>query len=89
MTHPSSAIFLVTGADKQIQIKNDGSRLSQEEIERLIREAEEHKAEDDAAVARTAAIQTCERYTFNIRNIANDKRFAKVLDEVRFPHCAL
>ena len=45
-------------------------------------QAEEHKAEDDAAVARTAAIQTCERYTFNIRNIANDKRFAKILDEV-------
>lgn len=43
-----------TGKDTQIQIKNDGSRLSQEEIERLIREAEEHKADDDAAVARTA-----------------------------------
>eukprot|EP00750_Incisomonas_marina_P002841 INCI12714.1.p1 GENE.INCI12714.1~~INCI12714.1.p1 ORF type:complete len:638 (+),score=152.22 INCI12714.1:360-2273(+) len=70
-----------TGKDTQIQIKNDGSRLSQEEIERLIREAEEHKAEDDAAVARTAAIQTCERYTSNIRNIANDKRFAAILDE--------
>jgi len=66
---------------QNIQIKNDGSRLSKEEIERLIREAEEHKAEDEAAVARTAAIQTCERYTFNIRNIANDARFAKIFDE--------
>ena len=30
---------------------------------------------------RPQAIQTCERYTSNIRNIANDKRFAAILDE--------
>merc|ERR1712093_312547 len=37
-----------TGKDKKIQIKNDAGRLSAADVERMVREAEEFKAQDEA-----------------------------------------
>jgi heat shock 70kDa protein 1/2/6/8 len=36
-----------TGKENRIEIKNESGRLSQTDMDRMVREAEEHKAEDD------------------------------------------
>jgi len=43
-----SAVEKATGKAKNITIKNDKSRLSAEDIERMVNEAEKFKAEDEA-----------------------------------------
>jgi len=43
-----SAVEKSTGKEQKIQIKNDKGRLSQEEIDRMVDEAERYKAEDEA-----------------------------------------
>ena len=43
-----SAIEKSTGKESKIAIANDKGRLSHDEIERMITEAEKYKAEDDA-----------------------------------------
>merc|ERR1712038_2216845 len=43
-----SALEKSTGKENKITITNDKGRLSQEEIERMVQEAEKYKAEDDA-----------------------------------------
>merc|ERR1711963_1111468 len=43
-----SAVEKSTGKENKITITNDSSRLSKEEIERMVQEAEKYKAEDDA-----------------------------------------
>merc|ERR1719158_811628 len=43
-----SALEKSTGKEQKITITNDKGRLSQDEIERMVQEAEKYKAEDDA-----------------------------------------
>merc|ERR1712038_2181193 len=43
-----SALEKSTGKENKITITNDKGRLSQDEIERMVSEAEKYKAEDDA-----------------------------------------
>merc|ERR1719451_291727 len=43
-----SAVEKSTGKEQKITITNDKGRLSQDEIERMVEEAERYKAEDDA-----------------------------------------
>merc|ERR1719295_242793 len=55
-----SAIEKRTGKENKITITNDKGRLSQEEIERMVSEAEKFKAEDDANRNRIEAKKTLE-----------------------------
>ena len=50
-----SAVEKGTGKSNKIVITNDKGRLSKEEIERMLAEAEKYKAEDEAAAARITA----------------------------------
>lgn len=45
-----------------LQITNDKGRLSKEEIERMVNEAEKYKAEDEAAASRITAKNGLETY---------------------------
>ena len=54
--------WLLAGKSEKITIKNDKGRLSQDEIDRMVQEAEEY-AEQDKAVSHTALV-TCSRLTF-------------------------
>jgi heat shock protein 1/8 len=56
-----SAIEKSTGKENKIAITNEKGRLSQDEIERMVAEAEKYKAEDSANKNR---IEACERGTF-------------------------
>lgn len=82
----ANSILSVNAADKtsgkseKITITNDKGRLSKEDIERMVSEAEKYKAEDEAATARISAKNGLESYAYNLRNSLNEEQFASKLD---------
>ncbi|KAJ5993838.1 Heat shock protein 70 family [Penicillium sp. IBT 35674x] len=62
-----------TGKAESITITNDKGRLSQEEIERMVAEAEEFAEEDKAMKAKIEARNGLENYAFSLKNQANDE----------------
>merc|ERR1712070_1349457 len=54
----------------------DKGRMSAEEIERLVQEAERYKAEDEANRARVESKNSLENYAFQMRNTINDEKVA-------------
>ena len=71
-----SAAEKSTGKEQKITIKNDKGRMSAEEIERLVAEAERYKAEDDSNRARVDAKNSLENYAYQMRNTMNDEKMA-------------
>ncbi|KAI0693276.1 heat shock cognate 70 [Cytidiella melzeri] len=67
-----SASDKTTGKSNRITITNDKGRLSKEEIERMVSEAEKYKAEDEAAASRITAKNALESYAYNLRNTLTD-----------------
>jgi heat shock protein 1/8 len=61
-----------TGRSNQIQIKNDKGRLSKEEIERMVRESEKFKAEDEKQRERVSAKNKLETYIFSVKQAISD-----------------
>jgi heat shock protein 1/8 len=68
-----------TGKSKKITITNDKGRLSKEEIEQMIKDAEKYKAEDEAAEKRIQAKNQLESYAYSMKNTVNDAKFADKL----------
>ena len=62
-----------SGAKEKITITNDKGRLSQEEIERMVREAEEYAEEDKAVKDRIDARNSLESYLYNMKNTLDDE----------------
>merc|ERR1711937_932171 len=63
-----SAIEKSTGKENKITITNDKGRLSQDEIERMVQEAEKYKAEDDANKNRIEAKNGLENYCYSLKS---------------------
>merc|ERR1711959_392716 len=63
-----------TGKDAHIQIKNESGRLSQADIDRMVREAEENNAADEEHKQRVDAKNGLENYVYSIRNTVNDPK---------------
>lgn len=76
-----SALEKSTGKEEKIQIKNDKGRMSAEEIERLVAEAERFKAEDEANRSRIEALNSLENYIFQMKGNLNDDNLASKLTE--------
>merc|ERR1712113_67514 len=57
-----------TGKNEKITITNDKGRLSQDEIERMVQEAEKYKAEDDANKNRIEAKNGLENYCYSLKS---------------------
>ena len=55
-----------TGAKKQVTITNDKGRLSKEDIDRMLADAEKYKAEDEIQRQRVTARNNLESYIFSI-----------------------
>jgi len=74
-----------TGTREQITITSDKDRLSQEDIERMVQEAEEMAEEDERMRATVDARNSLEGYAYQIRNSINDeeKLGAVISDEDR------
>ena len=75
-----SAADKTTGKSNRITITNDKGRLSKEEIERMVSEAEKYKAEDAEATARISAKNGLESYAYNLRNSLNDEQLKDKFD---------
>ena len=66
-----SAMEKSTGNCKKIQIKNDKGRLSQQEIDRMVADAEKFKADDEKIRQQIEAKNKIEGYCFGVRNSLN------------------
>jgi len=62
-----------TGKSEKITITADKGRLSQEEIERMVREAEEFAEEDKKVQGRINAKNGLESYLYNLKNTLEDE----------------
>ena len=79
-----SALDKSSGKQEKITITNDKGRLSKDEIERMVNEAEEYKAEDDNQKERISAKNGLESYCFNMKSTIEDENFkGKISDEDR------
>ncbi|XP_065631919.1 heat shock 70 kDa protein 4-like [Quercus suber] len=74
-----SAKEMTTGVMRNITITNDESRLSSEEIHRMVQDAEIYKAEDDEHRKKVKAKVALEKYTYNMRNTINDEKISAKL----------
>merc|ERR1712021_127195 len=63
-----SALEKSTGKENKITITNDKGRLSQDDIERMVEEAEKFKAEDDANKNRVEAKNGLENYCYSLKS---------------------
>jgi len=69
-----------SGKTNSIVITNDKGRLSKEEIERIVNDAEKYKAEDEEEVERITAKNGLESYAYNLRNSLNNKELESKFD---------
>jgi len=67
------------GVNKMVKIISDKGRLSKEEIERKIKEAEKYKDEDKRYMKKVETRNVLEKYAYNMRNAINDKYISLML----------
>merc|ERR1712235_222353 len=79
-----SAVDKSTGKENKITITNDKGRLSKEDIERMVNEAEKYKEEDKAAQERVQAKNELESHAFQLKQSVEDEKATLVAkcDEV-------
>merc|ERR1712004_538400 len=63
-----SAVDKASGKQEKITITNDKGRLSKEEIDRMVNDAEKFKDEDEVQRERVAAKNGLEAYIFNVKS---------------------
>ena len=71
-----------TGKSNKITITNDKGRLSKDEIEKMVNDAEKFKAEDEAIKKKVEAKNSFENYTYQMKNTISDEKLKdKVTEE--------
>lgn len=79
-----SAVDKSTGKQNKITITNDKGRLSKDDIERMVHEAEQYREEDERQQSRIQAKNSLESYTFQMKNtIEDDAIKTKISDNDR------
>jgi len=68
-----------TGKANQITIKNEKGRLSEKEIEEMLRKAKEMEAEDRANLEKVQAKNALESYAYGLRNSMSEPKIAEKL----------
>jgi len=86
----ANGIMSVSASDKssgkieKITIKNDKGRLSKEDVERMVSEAEKFKEEDQLIKDTVVAKNALESYAYNMKSTAEDEKLKdKISDEDR------
>merc|ERR1712083_584130 len=68
----------------KITITNDKGRLSKEDIEKMVNDAEKYKADDDIQKERISAKNSLESYCFNMKSTLEDEKVkGKISDSDR------
>jgi len=79
-----SACDKSTGKQNKITITNDKGRLSKEDIEKMVNDAEKYKADDDIQKERISAKNSLESYCFNMKSTLEDEKVkGKISDSDR------
>ncbi|XP_066141245.1 heat shock 70 kDa protein cognate 4 [Euwallacea fornicatus] len=76
-----SAIEKSTNKENKITITNDKGRLSKEDIERMVNEAEKYKNEDEKQKNTISAKNALESYCFNIKSTVEDDKIKEKISE--------
>lgn len=69
-----SAVDKSTGRENKITITNDKGRLSKDDIDRMVREAEKYKAEDDLQRDKIQAKNSLESYAYHMKSTVEDDK---------------
>jgi len=83
----ANGILNVTARDKasnneqKITITNDKGRLSKEDIEQMVKDAEKFKEEDDAMKDKIEAKNALENYVYSIKSSLNDEKLKDKLND--------
>jgi L1 cell adhesion molecule like protein len=73
------AVVTLTGKENKITVTNDNGRLSNEDIERVVKDAEKYRAEDEKQKQTNSAQNTLESYCFNMKSSVED---GKLIDNI-------
>merc|ERR1711942_190901 len=76
-----SAVDKSSGKENKITITNDKGRLSKEDIERMVNDAEKFKQEDEQQRDRISAKNGLESYCFNMKSTIEDEKINDKCDE--------
>ena len=77
-----SSVEKSSGKEHKITIKNDKGRLTKEEVERMVEEAEKYKEEDERNAKIIESKGKLENYCYSLKNSVNDEKLAdKILEE--------
>jgi len=70
-----------TGRQNKITITNDKGRLNKDDIERMVKEAEQYRADDDKQRDRIQAKNGLESYAFNMKSTVEDEKLKDKMSE--------
>merc|ERR1712072_217978 len=76
-----SAVDKGTGKQNKITITNDSSRLSKDDIEAMVADAEKYKAEDELVKKKIEAKNGFENYCFQMKNTLNEEKLKDVFTD--------
>jgi len=76
-----NALDKTTGKSERITITNDKGRLSQEQIDKMVKDAEKYKDDDSKQRERIEAKNQLENYAYTIRSSLQDENIAGKLAE--------
>ena len=76
-----TAVEKSTGKNNKIVITNDKGRLSKDDIDRLVKEAEKFKDEDNKVKERIEAKNGCEQYCYQVKQSINDAKLKDKFSE--------
>jgi len=71
-----SAEDKTTGKKNKITITNDKGRLSKEDIDRMVKDAEKYRQQDEANREKVEAKNSMENYAYSLRNTLRDENVA-------------
>jgi L1 cell adhesion molecule like protein len=75
-----SAEDKTAGVKNRITITNDKGRLSKDDIEKMVQDAEKYKAEDEEVKKKVDAKNGLENYAYNMKNTIRDEKVAGQLN---------
>lgn len=76
-----SAVEKSSGKSEKIAIKNERGRLSEDDIERAVKEAEQFKAEDEKMAKRVEAKNGLESLVYSAKNSLSDEKLKEKISE--------
>lgn len=76
-----SAMEKSTGKKQNVEIKNEAGRLSSDEIDKIVADAEKYKAADEERLARITARNGLESYAFQVKSSLGEEKLKTALSE--------